>query len=74
MFDSVWSLVWGTVFLLLGMQLILASLLRWKWFLALQKVKLTYEALGRTGATVFYVVAGLAPVVVGILILIRAGC
>jgi len=69
---SVVSLFWGVVFVLVGMQLILASLFRWKWFLSLRKVKLTYDTLGERGATVFYIAVGLTPVVVGILTLTKA--
>lgn len=60
----------GVGFVLLGVIFILAGIsLRWDWFRNHYKVRGLVKRLGKTGATIFYVVCGLVCVIVGVLIM-----
>jgi len=70
--EFVWSLVWGIVFMAIGLLFMAGVAFRWKWFTELPKVKRAYEASGKTGATVHYIIIGLIGVVVGAITVLRA--
>jgi predicted RNA-binding protein with PUA-like domain len=60
----------GAWFVLLGGVFFLAAIsLRWDWFRNHYKVRNLFRMLGETGTTVFYIVCGLALVIVGILMM-----
>lgn len=68
--ESAGSLFWGGLFILIGILFLGAAVFRWTWFAGLVKVRLTYRALGESGATVFYAAVGVGGLVMGILTLI----
>lgn len=54
----------GIIFILGGILILVAAGFRWGW-----KFEQATKILGKTGATVFYVVCGVASVIVGILMM-----
>jgi uncharacterized membrane protein SpoIIM required for sporulation len=59
----------GVAFVLLGIFILAAIGFRWDWFVNHYKVRRITRRLGKTGTTVFYIIWGLAFVIVGVLIM-----
>jgi hypothetical protein len=59
----------GVFLILIGIFVLAAIGFQWDWFLRIFRVEGVFELLGKTGATVFYIVLGLGAWTLGILML-----
>lgn len=61
------SLVFGSLFMAIGLFSIIGALANWDYLIHHIKTKLLLKLIGRTGARIFYVVLGLALFLIGLL-------
>jgi hypothetical protein len=60
--------VWGLVFVAAGAFTVAGGAMDWEWFMNHHKARFICSVLGRNGARVFYVLFGMAFVVLGVLL------
>ena len=59
---------WGLLFVFGGLFSIVGAVMDWEWFMNHHKARFISSIFGRSGARIFYVILGLAIIVVGALV------